>query len=574
MYQMIRGLHDRDQMERVLQAAAQVEGGELTLTRVIKLLEALEMGKTSQKLVDSNGSTLNRMSQHRKNNDNSRQQNRDSRGKNTNNKDTNKAKQDGCSNCGSKNYSSKLADRKKHCEAFQEICAGCGVVGHYKKLCRGGGKSARSKSRDKKQPAKPGSKVAVVSEETPASDTPDQDTASLGQLSANCFLISASPSTKQLRFNFDEIDSEQPWRASSSVSKQTQLNTISNASSRIPHMVCTPSGAWRKQNVEPHARIEVQLSPCVSSYKQLNLQQPPRHSSVRVIALADTGAQMCVADLATIEMMGIRRQLLPQPVLNVSVANNEDLTIVGVAFLTITSPTGSAANQMVYLAQHVGEFYLSKSACRDLGIIDANFPALHPPTSSSELGNQGGSFSKSGGFQLLTDNAISIDDLPHVLYPATAQGDQMANQDSPAQQRLGAHDGHRIQKPPYINAQLRLDATQRQDIVISNVTPQVPQPSTSVSTHLRVDCQDVGPDYQHEFPNISSMQHGDWPHLGSNHAQKRAASSTPTHNQVHGHDSLGRPLAPCGCLLRTAPPPIPTAPPFMITEQNTEQVRQ
>ena len=42
-------------MERVLQAAAQVEGGELSLMRVIKLLEALEMGKASQKLVDSNG---------------------------------------------------------------------------------------------------------------------------------------------------------------------------------------------------------------------------------------------------------------------------------------------------------------------------------------------------------------------------------------------------------------------------------------------------------------------------------------------------------------------------------------
>ena len=107
---------------------------------------------------------------------------------------------------------------------------------------------------------------------------------------------------------------------------------------------------------------------------------------------------MCVADLSTIERMGIRRHLLPQPVLNVSVANNEDLKIIGVAFLTIASPTGSTTSQMVYLAEQVGEFYLSKAACRDLGIIDANFPALHPPTSSLELGNPGGTFNYSGVF--------------------------------------------------------------------------------------------------------------------------------------------------------------------------------
>ena len=72
---------------------------------------------------------------------------------------------------------------------------------------------------------------------------------------------------------------------------------------------------------------------------------------------------MCVADLSTIERMGIRRHLLPQPVLNVSVANNEDLKIIGIAFLNIASPTGSTTSQMVYLAEQVGEFYLSKAAC-------------------------------------------------------------------------------------------------------------------------------------------------------------------------------------------------------------------
>ena len=53
MYQIIRGLADKEAMERVLQLVAQVEGGELSLARVTKLFEALEMGKQSQQLVHS-----------------------------------------------------------------------------------------------------------------------------------------------------------------------------------------------------------------------------------------------------------------------------------------------------------------------------------------------------------------------------------------------------------------------------------------------------------------------------------------------------------------------------------------
>lgn len=53
MYQMIRGLADVKAQERIMEAAAQVEGRELSLNRVLKLAEAFEMGKTSQELVNS-----------------------------------------------------------------------------------------------------------------------------------------------------------------------------------------------------------------------------------------------------------------------------------------------------------------------------------------------------------------------------------------------------------------------------------------------------------------------------------------------------------------------------------------
>ena len=72
MYQMVRGLADPDIQARVLQAGAQVEGGELSLNRVMKLAEALEMGKSDQELVSGSGS-LYRLSDHQKNKQTGRQ---------------------------------------------------------------------------------------------------------------------------------------------------------------------------------------------------------------------------------------------------------------------------------------------------------------------------------------------------------------------------------------------------------------------------------------------------------------------------------------------------------------------
>lgn len=407
-------------------------------------------------------------------------------------------------------------------------------MGHYKNMCRGGKKSTQSKSRDGKPAAKSTPKVAAISEETPA----PPDSASLGQLSANWFLMSASsPQAKYHKFEFPSISqghSLEPRRASTPGAKTGQSSTLSTISTKVPHMICDKSGSWHKQEVEPHARIEVELSVCLPPYQQLKLQQPLRVSPVRVVALADTGAQMCVTDLSTVERMGISRQMLPKPVLNVSVANNEDLKILGVAFKTITSPTGSSTSQMVYLADHVGEFYLSKAACRDLGIIDANFPAPHPPTSSLELGNQGGSTNSSGMLQLVANYANSNAFLPHVQHPGLN-----SSSSAPAQLVLGAqqHQGN-------INGQPRLSAPTQQQVP----PPNVQQPAAS-SSQQSVHSEDLGKD-EFQLPNLGAMNNDDGPpnssvplnNQGSSLQPRRASTpgtSVPT--QVHKHDSLGRP---------------------------------
>ena len=63
-YQFLRGLHDTNAQERILEASAQVEGGELSLARVVKLAEAYEMGKTTQESVNKDGGQISRISQY------------------------------------------------------------------------------------------------------------------------------------------------------------------------------------------------------------------------------------------------------------------------------------------------------------------------------------------------------------------------------------------------------------------------------------------------------------------------------------------------------------------------------
>ena len=152
MYQLLRSLSDTDIQARIFQNAAQVEGGEMSLNRVLKLAEALEAGKSNQELVSGAGN-LYRMSDHQRNKNTGRQEKRA-----TGNKPAQKSNKPPpstsgnstpkCGFCGSKSHSSKLSDRRESCPAFSEACTACSTIGHFKDQCRGG---PRDKSRDKRR---------------------------------------------------------------------------------------------------------------------------------------------------------------------------------------------------------------------------------------------------------------------------------------------------------------------------------------------------------------------------------------------------------------------------------------
>ena len=170
MYQLVRGLADREMQERVLQAAAQVEGGELSLTRVVKLCEALEVGKLSQEMLTNNNGSINRISEYQVQKSGQRQGRRDQTPGRTK-PGASSGNSKGCSNCGSKDHGSRLVERREKCKAFMETCAKCGVLGHLKQFCRGGPKDTRGKSQG---PDKSDGRLTTVSLE-PEPEKPPGD---------------------------------------------------------------------------------------------------------------------------------------------------------------------------------------------------------------------------------------------------------------------------------------------------------------------------------------------------------------------------------------------------------------
>ena len=80
MLQLVWGLYSSDIQEKVLAAGAALEEGkEMHLSDVIKMVEAMEMGKTTQALVSGSGAAC-RLSDHQKKKQVGRDQNRNQRG--------------------------------------------------------------------------------------------------------------------------------------------------------------------------------------------------------------------------------------------------------------------------------------------------------------------------------------------------------------------------------------------------------------------------------------------------------------------------------------------------------------
>ena len=259
-------------------------------------------------------------------------------------------------------------------------------------MCRGGQKTSRDKSKPPDKQEKP--KVSAV-KETPT-DTPEvlDETAGLGQLTGNWFLLNGlqpspnigpgwappcprglSPPVSPTQACGQRDSYEVQDEFSSALRQQGSIGALSKTQvTKMRHHMMDEFGRWTPSNVQPHGKLLLQVSISQSAASQFDLPQVNNIKSTPVSALADTGAQMCVADWRVAKSLGLKRSDLLLPALSVSVADNSSLELIGAHFLTITAKSGHKSEQLVYFASDIGEFYLSKAALIDLAVIDKNLP--------------------------------------------------------------------------------------------------------------------------------------------------------------------------------------------------------
>ena len=156
----------------------------------------------------------------------------------------------------------------------------------------------------------------------------------------------------------------------------SQLGALGDKNEPIIHHQRDDLGRWMPSRVEGVGRLQICVEVCREAYKS-GYKPAPRSSRQAVTTpLADTGAQMCVAVMSLASRMGLTTKDLLQTKLNISVADNGGLSVVGAAFVVITGQGGVQSGQTLYFAEGVQDFFLSKEVCHDLGLIDSELPRV------------------------------------------------------------------------------------------------------------------------------------------------------------------------------------------------------
>ena len=317
-HQLIRGLADPVIQEQVL--AHSSTNKDMQLDAILQFIQAKESGKQdSGALAEGGGGGLCRISDFKKS------KTEESRNKSQTLPSTQALNTQKCQWCNESGHGPQAPEEqgKAKCKAYGKICSACSKANHLESVCR-----------SKKRPANlPGT------------------TNHLGTGTFCCISTPQGPST------------------------------------RLSHHSHTQFRGWAASRPEEHPTMTVTCSVAPDAYAQLGIKVPrvtSRNSPAP--SLADTGAQMCVAGPSLLHSLGCTKRELIKLQGGVSTADNAGLTLLGGIFIKIKAVTPQGAllftEQLVYIAEGINTLFLSKSACRDLGIIGENFPEVGSHTAS------------------------------------------------------------------------------------------------------------------------------------------------------------------------------------------------
>ena len=175
------------------------------------------------------------------------------------------------------------------------------------------------------------------------------------------------------------------------------------------HVEPSSGGSWEVELDAPGCDVTVALTPDTSAYQHFKLPVPPMADKITIVSEADTGAQgqgffsaganvrnlrvfccyilhFCISALGCLihpqvwERFGVPS--FPAPPANFSGITGQPLKVIGAGFLRVADPDHpddyKQDRQLFYISSEgmdVG-VTLSKSCCRNLGIIPAHFPMI------------------------------------------------------------------------------------------------------------------------------------------------------------------------------------------------------
>lgn len=240
----------------------------------------------------------------------------------TRNNDTSDKSNTKCSYCGLLGHNSTLQSRRESCPAFNHTCGYCQRQHHFDHVCR------KDKAKREK-PKQPDSSASVTE--------PDTVFASL------C-----------------------------AIESQT-----------LPHYCHDKStNTWKKKPSKPQPFLPVSIKIVNEDYQQLGLSPivNVNENAISIQAMADTGSMNCLAGYKYIQRLGLnKKDLIPVSML-MNAANHKSIKILGGVLLSIhgkdQDDNHRETRQLTYITSDSDKFYLSESACIDLGIISRKFPTI------------------------------------------------------------------------------------------------------------------------------------------------------------------------------------------------------
>ena len=363
---IVRGLENPDIQEKVLALAA-TEDKDLSLQKITEFVLAQETAVQSRRILNEEDPSVYKLSQYKK----------DMRRRSNTLPNASGLK---CQYCGQTGHGKMagLEDRKNVCPAYGKQCTNCKIWNHVASQCQ-------NPRQQQKSPPHEGEAAALQ-----AGDRSSSSSSESGNFGFIGTLATEERSSSSSSSQADHYDADSDRSSGGEEFGWFSMNMVNNKSQKIKkklnfgtvaHHEADPRGKWTKSCVEPQPEVTVEVSICSdSSYNQIGVRRPRSQHSVTCQSVPDTGSQIVVGGLNLLRSLGMSRIELFPVSSKIKTANKKGLELLGGILVNITAAGASGHTRtgkyMVYISSEVDSLFLSRAACRDLGIIGPNFPEI------------------------------------------------------------------------------------------------------------------------------------------------------------------------------------------------------